>query len=398
VEYGWSGTTTTLIAARANVSRGAQLHHYPTKASLVLAAVTHLTERRAAEILAEAETLRGQSPEGRIGRVVDLLAASFTGPLFAAAIELWVAARTDPELRAALVPLEARIGRDMHRLAVSLLGADESRPGYARRCRQPWTFLRGLGVASLLTDDARRREELLAGWKRHSWTSCEGGVMVTVAEVSVRSGRGVGRRGPDRGRPAGRGLGIADTGRPGWTVAHQIAHLAWTDQTATLAIRDPAGFNAHLRRFWVTRPDSSTGAPRSFLAEPTGCCSPAGGPAARPSRTAWPVCRRVPRSRGTAPPCRRRPWPPARIMETWAHGLDIADALGVSRPAHARLRHVAHLGHRTFGHSFLVHGRGSARPAAYGSNSSHQTGHCGHSGRMTRPTGSVGPRSTSVCW
>jgi AcrR family transcriptional regulator len=166
VEYGWSGTTTTLIAARANVSRGAQLHHYPTKASLVLAAVTHLTERRAAEILAEAETLRGQSPEGRIGRVVDLLAASFTGPLFVAAIELWVAARTDPELRAALVPLEARIGRDMHRLAVSLLGADESRPGVRQAVQATLDLLRGLGVASLLTDDTRRREELLAGWKR----------------------------------------------------------------------------------------------------------------------------------------------------------------------------------------------------------------------------------------
>jgi AcrR family transcriptional regulator len=166
VEYGWSGTTTTVIAERARVSRGAQLHHYPTKAALVLAAVAHLTERRAAELLLEAEALRGQSPQGRVGRVVDLLAASFTGPLFIAAIELWVAARTDPELRDALVPLEARIGRDMHRLAVSLLGADESRPGVRQAVQATLDLLRGLGVASLLTDDTRRREELLAGWKR----------------------------------------------------------------------------------------------------------------------------------------------------------------------------------------------------------------------------------------
>src|SRR5258708_1481391 len=109
VEHGWAGTTTTLIAERANVSRGAQLHHYPTKAALVLAAVVHLTERRAAEIRLEAATLESQSPQGRVGRVVDLLAASFTGPLFIAAIELWVAARTDPELPAALVAVEARI-------------------------------------------------------------------------------------------------------------------------------------------------------------------------------------------------------------------------------------------------------------------------------------------------
>lgn len=166
VQYGWAGTTTTLIAERAKVSRGAQLHHYPTKAALVLAAVVHLTERRAAEIRLEAEQLPDQSPQDRVGRVVDLLAASFTGPTFIAAIELWVAARTDPELRAALVPLEARIGRDMHRLAVALLGADESRPGVRQAVQATLDLLRGLGVASLLTDDTRRREELLAGWKR----------------------------------------------------------------------------------------------------------------------------------------------------------------------------------------------------------------------------------------
>jgi AcrR family transcriptional regulator len=167
VEYGWAGTTTTLIAERAMVSRGAQLHHYPTKGELVLAAVAHLTERRAAELRQEAQTRPGETAHQRVERVVDLLAASFTGPLFVAAIELWVAARTDPELRAALVPLETRIGRDMHRLAVTLLGADESRPGVRQAVQATLDLLRGLGVASLLTDDSRRREELLAGWKRH---------------------------------------------------------------------------------------------------------------------------------------------------------------------------------------------------------------------------------------
>ncbi len=61
VEHGWAGTTTTLIAERAGVSRGAQLHHYPTKAALVLAAVSHLAERRAAEIRAEAADLRART-------------------------------------------------------------------------------------------------------------------------------------------------------------------------------------------------------------------------------------------------------------------------------------------------------------------------------------------------
>ncbi|KAB1116685.1 TetR/AcrR family transcriptional regulator [Micromonospora aurantiaca] len=164
VEHGWSGTTTTVVAAHAGVSRGAQLHHYPTKAALVTAAVTHLTERRAAELRAEAAHL----PVGpkRLDGVVDLLAASFTGPLFVAALELWVAARTDAELRAALVPLEARIGREMHRLTVELLGVDERKPGVRESVQATLDLLRGLGVANMLSDDSPRRAALLHTWKR----------------------------------------------------------------------------------------------------------------------------------------------------------------------------------------------------------------------------------------
>jgi AcrR family transcriptional regulator len=164
VERGWSGTTTTVVAARAGVSRGAQLHHYPTKAALVLAAVEHLSERRAAEIRAEAAAL--PAGRGRVDAVIDMLATAFTGPLFVAALEVWVAARTDPALRDALIPLEARVGREMHRLTVELLGVDERRPGVREAVRATLDLLRGLGVANLLSDDSARRRTLLAAWKR----------------------------------------------------------------------------------------------------------------------------------------------------------------------------------------------------------------------------------------
>jgi AcrR family transcriptional regulator len=167
VEHGWSGTTTTLVAERAGVSRGAQLHHYPTKAALVLAAITHLCERRAEEIRAEAAAVRAQPAAGRVDRVIDLFVASFTGPLFAAALELWVAARTDAELRRALVPLEARVGRAMHGLAVDLLGVDESRPGVRPAVQATLDLLRGLGVANMLGDDSARRDGILTAWKSH---------------------------------------------------------------------------------------------------------------------------------------------------------------------------------------------------------------------------------------
>src|SRR5512138_3868399 len=73
VEVGWAGTTTTLVAERAGVSRGAQLHHYPTKDALVLAAVAHLVQRRSEELEAEAADVPALPLRQRVDRVVDLL-------------------------------------------------------------------------------------------------------------------------------------------------------------------------------------------------------------------------------------------------------------------------------------------------------------------------------------
>ena len=84
VERGWSGTTTTLVAERAGVSRGAQLHHYRTKSDLLVAAVEHLVERRTAELQAAALP----PGEDRVAGTIGLLATVFTGPLFSAAIEV----------------------------------------------------------------------------------------------------------------------------------------------------------------------------------------------------------------------------------------------------------------------------------------------------------------------
>lgn len=161
-EHGWSGTTTTGVCDRAGLSRGAQLHHYPTKDDLVVAAVRHLAVRRGVELRERAAALPTGSD--RTAAVLDLLAAHHTGPLWTAALEVWVAARTDPALRAALLPLEATLGRDLHRLTVELLGADERVPGVRETVQATLEVLRGLGVASLLTDDTARRRRLLRRW------------------------------------------------------------------------------------------------------------------------------------------------------------------------------------------------------------------------------------------
>ncbi len=108
VEDGYAGTTTTRIVERAGVSRGAQVHHFPTKAELMAEAVRHLAERRAEEFIAEAKEVPARGRR-RFERMLDLLWGIHMGPLFAASVELWVAARSDEELRARLVEVEREI-------------------------------------------------------------------------------------------------------------------------------------------------------------------------------------------------------------------------------------------------------------------------------------------------
>ena len=161
VEHGWTGTSTTLVSQRAGVSRGAQLHHFPTKSDLVLAAVDHLTSLRA-DLVSHEEAPRGQ--RGHTRAVLDQLAELFTGPTFVAALELWVAARTDPTLREAVTELEAKLGRDAHRRTVEALGIDESEPGNRELVQATLDLGRGLGLANTLTDDAVRRTRILDRW------------------------------------------------------------------------------------------------------------------------------------------------------------------------------------------------------------------------------------------
>jgi AcrR family transcriptional regulator len=162
VEHGWSGTTTTLVSRRAGVSRGAQLHHFPTKNDLVVAAVEHLSELRGEELRRAARDL--PSGKRRTRAVLEMFADHFTGPVFTAALELWVAARTDEALHLAVVPLEQRVGREAHRIAVDALGVDEREPRVRELVQATLDLVRGLGLANTITDDAARRKKILKAW------------------------------------------------------------------------------------------------------------------------------------------------------------------------------------------------------------------------------------------
>ena len=142
----------------------------------------------------------------------------------------------------------------------------------------------------------------------------------------------------------------------GWTVRDQLAHLAHFDEVAAVAITDPARF-AMLRESVI---DDIQGHVDAMVVE--GRARPADelidwADAARTALVAAIVA---------ADPATRVPWfgpdmtiasqATARIMETWAHGQDIVDGLGVERSATPRLRHVAHIGARAMANSFRTHG------------------------------------------
>ncbi|MFF1376574.1 TetR/AcrR family transcriptional regulator [Streptomyces sp. NPDC058308] len=155
-EHGWAGSTVSVVAERAGVSRGAAQHHFPTREDLFTAAVEYVAEQRSTALRA----LPAQDRASVVAALVDL----YTGPLFRAALHLWVAASNEPQLGGRVTELEARVGRETHRIAVELLGADESAPGVRETIQGLLDMARGLGLANLLTDDGVRRGRVVAQW------------------------------------------------------------------------------------------------------------------------------------------------------------------------------------------------------------------------------------------
>jgi len=142
----------------------------------------------------------------------------------------------------------------------------------------------------------------------------------------------------------------------GWDVAAQVAHLAWTDEVAVFAASD--------KEKWDEVVVQAIGDPDGFAdsAALAGAAADPGDILRRWRTARWSLQETL----RSFPAGQRLPWfgPPmsptsmatARFMETWAHSLDVAEALGVPPAPSDRIRHVAHLGVRTRNFAFGVHG------------------------------------------
>jgi AcrR family transcriptional regulator len=154
-ELGYAGTTTTVIAERAGVSRGAQLHHFPTKAELVTTAVEHLFQRRNQEF----RTAMAKLPPAvdRAEAAVDLLWAIFSGPTFYAWLELVVAGRTDAALKETLRGIAERFGEEVERTFRDVFATSEAPgPFYAIAPWFTFAILQGLAMDRIVDgEDAR---------------------------------------------------------------------------------------------------------------------------------------------------------------------------------------------------------------------------------------------------
>lgn len=143
---------------------------------------------------------------------------------------------------------------------------------------------------------------------------------------------------------------------PGWDIATTIVHLAWTDESALAAGTDKAAWDALVLRA-IEDPQGFVDA-EAFA----GAKAPAAEILDRWRRTrpalvgmlrAYPAGEKLP---WYGPPMSPTSMGTARFMETWAHALDVYDALGITREPTDRIRHVAHLGVRTRDFAFGVHG------------------------------------------
>jgi AcrR family transcriptional regulator len=170
IDAGYSRTTTVEVGERAGLSRGTQLHHFPSKADLLVAAIEHLADERSKEFEIEfkARVERGDEP---IDTMVDMLWVMFSDPLYWAVIELMVAARTDPELLEKFETFERSLGGRIYSAFRKITGSH----GREAKASLEMTlyFMRGLAMERIFRKNEPHYAHLLKRWKEQLRTLLE---------------------------------------------------------------------------------------------------------------------------------------------------------------------------------------------------------------------------------
>lgn len=161
---GYHAATTHGIAERAQVSRGALLHHFPTRGDLVLAALETVLADGTAEIKAVSRDVRtGALP---LTDFVEFLWPLFSGRFFHLSMELINESRTDPALRDCLIPVVQRFHAALDAIWVEFCDAETRPPREARIILNlTVNLMRGMGVQTVLRPDPDYYRDLIEAWK-----------------------------------------------------------------------------------------------------------------------------------------------------------------------------------------------------------------------------------------
>jgi AcrR family transcriptional regulator len=155
VDLGWAGTSTTEVCRRAGVSRGALLHHFPTKSALISAAVDRVMDLRIQEFTV---TLSSLPPDTdvveRLELAIDILWGIYQSPIVAVWQELITAARTDADLHELVVATGARLSDEIDRHWRTLFPPDDALPAEFYELAPRFLFVLLDGLALLLVSGA----------------------------------------------------------------------------------------------------------------------------------------------------------------------------------------------------------------------------------------------------
>lgn len=161
-EVGYRGTSIRVVEQRSGVSRGALLHHFASRSELLIGAVQHIARLRMEQMRLEAADVGAN--EGVEG-LIDLMWRQFSGPLFYTSLELWNAARTDPQLERALLAEERTLGSSIRQIVQEMFGVQGAGPVFATALELTWQFMRGAAVTRILKHDEAAQQQLVAEWR-----------------------------------------------------------------------------------------------------------------------------------------------------------------------------------------------------------------------------------------
>ncbi len=154
VHDGYANLTTRRVADRAGVSQGTQMHYFPTRALFVAEAIRHVMTQLTSELRAQLGEGPIASEADHMAQLLDELWRVHTGPVFQATMELWVAARTDEEIRAAMDEVSRDVTRMIAASATTYLPQTMARPGARETLDHTLATMRGLAVLRFTSDPA----------------------------------------------------------------------------------------------------------------------------------------------------------------------------------------------------------------------------------------------------